>query len=383
MDPLSPPDAGHNQEDIRHMQRALELARLGTGHVAPNPLVGSVIVAADGRVLAEGHHARRGSEHAEINAMNKLSPEELAGATLYCNLEPCSHDGPGKLQPPCAPQVAEAGFKRVVIGMLDPNPQVQGRGVEQLKAAGLDVTVGVCEAEAQELNRFFVTNMLKQRPFVLLKAAQTLDGRLATRMGHSKWISNLNARKLAHGLRAECDAVLVGSGTVWHDDPKLNVRHVPGRDPWRLVLDSRLSLSLDYQVFSDELVEKTILFTAERHAPERLQPFQERGITVVQLPLDGAHLDLRRVIRAAYERGITSILVEGGEHLLTRFIEKRLADAFYLVIAPKIIGRGVDTVGDLSLDRMDEAVTFSDMRYRLLDDQVIFEGKFKECLLDS
>lgn len=373
----------HHREHQVHMQRALELAVLGTGYVAPNPLVGAVIVGGDGQVLAEGYHHRHGAEHAEINALNKVKDLDLSQATLYCNLEPCSHEYPGKINPPCAQQVIQAGFKRVVIGSLDPNPAVQGRGVQLLKEAGIDVITGVCEAESQRLNQIFSTNMLRQRPFVLLKAAQTLDGRLATRTGHSKWISNLNARTEAHALRAKYDAVLVGSGTVWHDDPKLNVRHVTGRDPWRLVLDSRLSLSLDSLVFSDELAHKTILFTAQRHSAEALKPFFDRGIQVIQLPLNGAHLDLRSVIQAAYERGITSILVEGGEHLLTRMIENRYADALYLVIAPKIIGRGVDTVGDLSLDSMDEAVTFTDIHYRIMDDQVIFEGKFAECLLDS
>lgn len=378
----------NQHSDQYWMQRTLELARRGRGHVAPNPLVGALIVSAQGKCLAEGYHRKHGEAHAEIEALRALKESEHAGtdlsqATLYCNLEPCSHSDADKINPPCAPALIAAGFGRVVIGMLDPNPKVQGRGVEQLRAAGIQVDLGVCEAECQRLNRIFSTQIQKQRPYVLVKAAQTLDGRIATRTGHSRWISNHNARARSHELRAEYDAVLVGSGTVWHDDPKLNVRHVEGRDPYRLVLDSRLNLSLDYQVFSDELKEKTIVFTAEHHSSERFAHFTQQGIEVIQVPVDDGRLELRSVLKAAYARGITSILVEGGERLLTRLLQCKFADAMYVVIAPKIIGRGVDTVGDLSLDRMDEAIRFRDVHYEILDDQVIFEGIFETCLLDS
>lgn len=377
-----------NSVDEKWMQRALKLAAQGKGYVSPNPLVGAVIVDENGQALAEGFHRKHGAPHAEIEALKALAESEYAAAdlsqaTLYCNLEPCSHSGAGKINPPCAPALLEAGFKRVVIAMLDPNPKVSGRGVALLREAGIEVEVGICEAEARRLNRIFCTHILKQRPYVLVKAAQTLDGRIATRTGHSRWISNHNARARSHVLRAEYDAVLVGSGTVWHDDPKLNVRHVEGPDPYRLVLDSRLNLSLDYQIFSDELKEKTIVFTSLHHDPSRFAHFTEQGIKVLQVEIDNGRLDLKAVLKAAYAEGITSILVEGGERLLTRLLECKYADAMWVVIAPKIIGRGVDTVGDLSLDRMDEAIQFEDVHYEILDDQVIFEGTFARCLLDS
>jgi len=241
--------------DESYMRLALRLARKGAGRVSPNPMVGAVVVDPSGEIISTGYHPEFGKPHAERIALKKLG-YKASGATLYVNLEPCCHHGKTL---PCTEAIIKSGVKRVVVGVLDPNPQVSGRGVEILRKHGIEVKVGVLEEECKWLNRGFFKWVLKGIPYVVLKWAQTLDGKIATVTGESKWISSERALNYAHRLRAESDAVVVGKNTVLADDPELTVRRVRGVDPLRVVLDSKLELPLDRKIF--HVPPKTLVFT--------------------------------------------------------------------------------------------------------------------------
>ncbi len=234
------------QEDERWMKRALRLAEKGRGRTSPNPMVGAVLVK-NGKSVGEGYHVKAGTDHAEIIAL-KRAGEEARGAILYLNLEPCTHYG---RTPPCAPAVIEAKVKRAVIGMEDPNPSVRGRGLESLKRAGLDVEVGILEKECRRLNEAFCKYITKKEPFVILKVAATLDGKIATREGDSKWISGETSRRFVHRMRDQVDGVVVGIGTVLKDDPQLTARIKKGRDPYRVILDSQLRIPEEAKVIGN------------------------------------------------------------------------------------------------------------------------------------
>lgn len=373
-----------------HMHRAIHLARQGMGRVSPNPLVGAVIVDATGTVKAEGYHAYHGAVHAEVDALNNYARQwghrsMPAGTTLYCNLEPCSHQGKGKINAPCAPQVIAAGFSRVVIAMVDPNPRVQGQGIQQLRDAGIEVIVGTCQAEALSLNRIFCTHMLKKRPHILLKMAQTLDGRIASHTGDSQWVTNEKARALGHTLRAQYDAVMVGSGTALHDNPRLNVRLVSGRDPVRVLIDGALKTPASHHLFQDELAPKTYVYTApgtlRNHS--HLASYTQQGAQLVPLALNAqGRLPLDQVMTHLYQQGIFSVMVEGGAGLITALLQQQLADSVHVAIAPKILGSGIAAIGDLHCVTMAEARPLYDVTYTQVDQQMICEGHFQPCLPD-
>jgi len=339
--------------DERFMQRALALARKGEGSVSPNPLVGAVIVR-DGRIIAEGFHRRCGGNHAEIDAISHAT-EAIAGATFYITLEPCSNYG---RTPPCIEALIAHRPGRVVVGTIDPNPLVSGRGIEALKQSGIETEVGVLEGACREINRVFFKYIRTGLPYVTLKFAQTLDGRIATASGHSRWISSPPSLRFAHRLRAVHDAILVGAGTVLTDDPKLTCRLVRGRDPLRIVVDSRLNLSPEATVFSDG---KRTLAAATRHAPaERRRLLEKKGIEVMEIGEDpSGRVDLRELLLLLGKREISSLLVEGGAAVATSFLKENLADRLIVILAPKIVGVGIDAIGDLGVRRMDDALVFS------------------------
>lgn len=373
-----------------HMHRAIALARQGMGRVSPNPLVGAVIVDAEGNVRAEGYHAYHGAVHAEIDALNHYARQfgtrhMPPGTTLYCNLEPCSHQGKGKINAPCAPQIIAAGFSRVVVGMQDPNPRVQGNGIAQLQAAGIDVITEICHAEAQHLNRIFRTHILHQRPHILLKMAQTLDGRIASLSGDSQWVTNARARARGHALRAQYDAVMVGSGTAIHDNPRLNVRLVEGRDPIRILIDGALKTPASHHLFQDELAAQTRVYTApgtlRNHS--HLASYTHRGAQLIPLPLNTqGRLPLDQVMAHLYQQGVYSVMVEGGAGLITALLQHKLADSAHIAIAPKILGTGIAAIGDLHCVTMAEALPLYDVTYTQVDQQMICEGHFQPCLPD-
>jgi diaminohydroxyphosphoribosylaminopyrimidine deaminase/5-amino-6-(5-phosphoribosylamino)uracil reductase len=319
--------------DERLMRRALALAARGLGETNPNPVVGCV-VARDGRVVGQGFHRRAGGPHAEVIALGQAGAR-ARGATLFVTLEPCAHHG---RTPPCAPLVAAAGLARVVVATRDPDPRVSGRGLGLLRRAGVAVTLGVCAAEAEWLNRRFLTAARRRRPFVLLKAALTLDGRIATAAGRSRWITGLAARREARGLRRLHDAVLVGIRTVLADDPLLLPEPRTRRPFTRVVLDTRLRLPPDGRLArSASLRTPVVVLTAPRASGARRRALEARGVSVVEVAATSG-IAPARALAALYARGITSVMVEGGSEVLGSFLAARLVDEVALFRAPLLLG---------------------------------------------
>jgi len=315
------------------MRRALELAARGAGETNPNPLVGCVIVRA-GRVVGQGHHQRAGGPHAEIVALERAG-ERARGATLYVNLEPCCHAG--KRTPPCAPRVVASGVRRVVAAMPDPSPRVQGRGLALLRRAGITVVSGVLGQEARRLNARHATAARERRPFVLLKAATTLDGRIATARGESKWITSPSQRREARRLRRLHDGVLVGIGTVLADDPLLLPAPAVSRPFYRVVLDSRLRLPLSSRlVRSARRAPVWVACVAAAARKRRL--IEAKGVVVIEGRARAGRVALRSVLGELWRRGLTSVMVEGGSELLGAFLAERLFDQIALFRAPLVLG---------------------------------------------
>src|SRR5512136_472792 len=308
------------REDERWMRRVLRLAEKGRGRTSPNPMVGAVLVK-DNKVVGDGYHTKAGEAHAEIVALQRAG-EGARGATLYLNLEPCAHYGK---TPPCAPRVVEEGVKRVVIGMEDPNPLVRGKGMEILRGAGLDVDVGIQEKECWRLNEAFCKYILQKVPFVILKVAATLDGKIATRNGDSKWISGEASRRLVHRLRDQVDGVVVGIGTVLKDNPLLTTRIRGGRDPYRIVLDSRLRIPEEANVIGTS-PSKAIIAATELASREKIEKLEERGVRILILDSREGRVDLKACLSKLGEMGITSLLVEGGSHINGSLLDEGLFD---------------------------------------------------------
>lgn len=359
------------EKDVFHMKRALRLARRGEGRVSPNPMVGAVLVK-NGRIIGEGYHERFGGPHAEVNAFDRAT-ESPAGATLYVTLEPCSHQGK---TPPCVDRILRERPVRVVVGVSDPNPLVAGRGLARLREEGIAVTSGVLERECRAQNEAFFKFMETGLPFVTVKFAQTLDGRIATATGHSRWVSSGPSLKYAHRLRSLHDAILVGAGTVRTDDPDLRVRLVRGRNPLRVVLDSSLSLSPEAGVFRNLEEAETVVFATDRCDREIMKRFRDRGIEVAVVPAgkDG-RVDLSAVLRALAGRGVSSLLVEGGSAVITSFVREGLADRFVAIVASKLAGRGIETVGDLGILAMDEAFPLRFLSIRRSGEDVVLDAR--------
>ena len=307
------------------MRRAIELAEEGKGKVRPNPLVGCVIVH-QGKIIGEGYHAQYGGPHAEVNAIASVSdPKLLADATAYVSLEPCSHWGK---TPPCANLLIEKGIKSVVIATLDPNPLVAGKGVKLLEEAGISVQVGLLEQEARWQNRRFFCQIEQQRPYIILKWAQTTDGFVARENFDSKWISGAQSRQLVHQWRAEEQAILVGKNTALHDNPRLNVRDWTGSDPIRVVLDSRLELPADLHLFDQQV--PTLCYNT-------LKSKKLTNLEWVQLP----QLSLEALLADLHARQIQSVLIEGGSQTLNQFLAAGLWDEARVFTAPIHFERGI------------------------------------------
>ncbi|MDT9546692.1 MAG: bifunctional diaminohydroxyphosphoribosylaminopyrimidine deaminase/5-amino-6-(5-phosphoribosylamino)uracil reductase RibD [Chlorobium phaeovibrioides] len=358
-------------EDERFMAHCLLLARRGAGSVSPNPMVGSVIVR-EGEVVGEGYHEVFGGPHAEVNAIASVADGEvLRRSTLYVNLEPCSHYGK---TPPCADLIVEKGIRRVVIGCGDPNPQVAGRGVARLRAAGIEVQEGVLEAESKRLNEAFITSHAEGRPFVALKLAETLDGRIATVDGGSKWITGEAARREVHRLRCSYDAVLSGAAPIRADGSRLTVRHCAGRNPLRVVLDPSLSLSPDAPVFGEEA--RTLVFASERMAGSpAAERHAARGIESVFVEEGRGGLDLRAVLDELHRRQVLSVMVESGGRLSASLARERLLDKLYMFIAPKLFGGdALASFGPLGVSSPAEALAFRFEPPRCVGEDILLEA---------
>ena len=367
--------------EYRSMQRALQLAEGGRGRTSPNPMTGCVVVKG-GRVIGEGFHERHGARHAEAAAIESCreNGESPRDAHLYCNLEPCATAYRGKLTPPCAAAIIRAGIARVTVATLDPNPHVSGAGIRLLREAGIEVTVGVEAEAALLLNVPFFTAAHYGRPYVHLKIAQSLDGRIAARGGDSRWITDADARRIVHRMRAEHDAVLVGRGTALHDDPRLTVRDVeagarPAAPPWRVVLDSRLTLPATVRLASDEHAAHTILLTTDQADLVRRREFAARAVQVhVVAAGAGGRPDIDAVLQALYARGIRSLLVEGGGAVYTSFLRAGRFDRLSVFVAPLLIGDGVAAVGDLGIERIAGATRLQSVTTTVINDQVMVSG---------
>ena len=323
------------QEDIEYMRRAMELAERGVGFTNPNPMVGAVIVKG-GKVIGEGWHERCGEWHAERNAFKNCTvPAE--GATMYVTLEPCCHYGK---TPPCTEAIIEHGIARVVVGMEDPNPLVAGKGIALLREAGIEVVCGVEEEALQEQNRVFLKYISTKLPWVAMKTAMTLDGKIATRTGDSKWITGAEARAYVHELRHRFMAIVVGIGTAVADDPLLNCR-IEGRgvrQPIRVVVDSNARLSLDSQLVKTAGEYRTIVAHTRFAPEERVKALREAGVEMLLCKEKEGLVDVRNLLELLGQSGIDSILLEGGGSLNYTFLAEGLADELYAFIAPKIVG---------------------------------------------
>ncbi len=352
-----------NKIDKKYMQRAIELALRARGRTSPNPLVGAVIVK-DGHIIGEGYHQKAGTPHAEIHALQSAGTE-ASGATLYVSLEPCCHHG---RTPPCTEAIIKAGIKRVVIAAMDPNPKVAGKGSEILQQAGIETEVGVMREAAVQLNEVFFKYIQSGMPFVALKTAMTLDGKIAAHTGDSRWITGADARKYVHQLRNTYDAILVGIGTVLADNPQLNTRldDEQGRNPIRIVIDSNLELPVDSIIAQSSKQQPTIVFCGTNSDEGKAQPLAALGVEIIKLELEEDKVPLSEAMSILAGREITSILVEGGAEINASFIHTGLVDKLFWFIAPKIVGgRGAPSpVGGDGCEFMNEAVqlTISEVR---------------------
>ena len=367
--------AGQFQDfDEQMMARAISLARNGLGRTSPNPLVGAVIVR-DGRIVAEGWHRKAGTPHAEIHALN-MAGELARGATVYVSLEPCAHYG---RTGPCARALVEAGVSRVVVAMTDPNPKVAGKGIAILQEAGIQVTTGVLEQEARQLNEVFLKWMTTGLPFVALKTAMTLDGKIATAAGQSQWITNEASRYETHRLRDVYDGILVGINTALADNPALTTRlkEYPGRNPVRIVVDSRARLPLESKLVTDGAARTIVAVTAGAPA-DRLEALRSAGAEVI-VAGSGDQVDMHSLMEQLGAMKISSVLVEGGGSVNFSLLQAGLVDRVYAFIAPKLVG-GRDALTPVEgegFQELDRAVELENIQLRQLGSDVLLTGIVK------
>ncbi len=355
------------------MRRAIELARKGGGFVHPNPLVGCVIVK-DGQVIAEGYHEKYGEFHAERNALTHCKTE-TKDALLYVTLEPCCHHGK---TPPCTEIIIEKGIKKVFVGILDPNPLVAGKGVKMLQDAGIEVEVGICENEIRELNKVFLKYITTKRPYVIMKTAMTLDGKIAAHTGDSKWVTNDESRKMVHELRSEMAGVVVGINTVLSDDPMLTCR-LDGNyhQPTRIVVDSRLRIPVDCQLVKTAKEYRTIVATTQNDARRDDVHIVSTGVEIIECQSNNNRVDINDLMTRLGSMGIDSLLLEGGGTLNAAFLEAGCVDEVWAFIAPKIIG-GNDAktpVSGKGIDRMCDAINLQDIDIQNINGDILIKGK--------
>lgn len=347
----------------KFMQCALDLSL--KGNPSPNPFVGCVIVK-EGEIVGEGFHEKFGEAHAEINALNKVG-EKSRDAVMYVSLEPCNHYGK---TPPCTKKIIDAGIKKVVIAMQDPNPLVNGKGIQALKKAGIEVNLGLMEEEARKLNEVYIKFQSKRKPFVILKAAVSLDGRIATKEFNSKWISSEESRKKVHELRSKIDAILVGGNTVLKDNPKLTSRIEGGRNPLRVIVTTK-KISSNYNVFNDS----NFLIATTKKENFSGKKFEGK---VLELKKENNLVDLKTLLYLLAERKVSNVLVEGGSQILTSFLKEKLADKLMLFISPKILGNdSIPVFGSLEIKKVKEGVELINPTFTKIGKDVLFTADLK------
>ncbi len=363
--------------DSFFMRRALHLAERARGMTSPNPMVGAVVVK-NGRIIAEGYHAGPGELHAEALALLH-SEKRSEKATLYVSLEPCCHID--KRTPPCTRAILRSGVKRVVVAMKDPNPKVSGRGIEELRSNGIEVIVGILEEKARKLNEIYIKYITTGIPFVTMKVAMTLDGKIATPEGQSKWITGEKARRLVHRMRRGVDSIMTAEGTVLVDDPELTVRlhrdkTEAARNPKRIVIAPRLEIPLEYKVFS--VPPETLVVTRiTEETKEKVQALVRKGVRILEC--EGERVDLQWLMKTLGGMGITSVMMEGGSSLNAYALQDGIVDKVAFFIAPKIIGgkESCPAIGGKIFRRLEEAYTLKDAGIRKIGDDFLIEGYLK------
>ena len=353
------------------MKKCIMLAKKSLGETSPNPYVGCVIVK-NGKIIAEGFHKKSGEPHAEIEALNHAN-EPVEGATLYSNLEPCCHKN--KKTPPCTQRIIKEGIKRVVIANLDPNEFVSGKGIQELRDAGLEVITDVLKVEGEILNEVFFTNMTKKSPFIHIKWAQTLDGKIATNSYHSKWITNEESRKNSHRERSLYDAIVVGENTINFDNPALTTR-LSGtvKCNKRIIISKNLDLKKESHVFNDDFAEQTLIISNKE-----INVFD--GITNIYCPLINDQFDLTHLLNLIYEQGIKSLYIEGGMQIISSFIEQNLYDRLSIYMAPKLLGAGIH-FDQIQKSSMSDAIEFEFGHWQKFQNDMLFESRINICLQD-
>lgn len=362
--------------DVDYMKRALRLARKGRGKTSPNPMVGAVVVK-KGAIVGEGFHPGPGAPHAEVVALNQAG-KRAKGATLYTNLEPCCHTE--KRTPPCADTLLKCGIRRVVAAMTDPNPLVSGRGLELLRKAGVEVTEGVLREEAERLNEVFIKYITTQKPFVILKVAMTLDGRIATAEGSSRWITGEPARLEVHRLRSEVDAVMIGIGTVLADDPMLTARRPGMRNPIRIVIDPNLRIPLKAKLVTSVSEAPTFLIAAASASTEKIRKLEKAGVQVALLPQANKKISFDDIFERLGKAGIASVLIEGGGRVNGMALRGGVVDKVIFYIAPKLLC-GEDArsaVAGKAIPSLGDALLLEDVQVRKSGGDLRIEGYLKK-----
>jgi diaminohydroxyphosphoribosylaminopyrimidine deaminase / 5-amino-6-(5-phosphoribosylamino)uracil reductase len=356
-------------KDEFFMRRALFLAKKGADRVKPNPMVGAVLVK-NGRIIAEGYHKFFGGDHAEVNALKNISKVRIKGAVLYVTLEPCCYFGK---TPPCTNFLISKGLNELVVAMRDPNPLVAGKGISYLKANGVNVRVGVLEDEAKLLNRVFVKNKMQELPYLSIKLGTTLDGKIATHHGSSKYITNESSRKHVHFLRSRVDAVLTTSETVIKDNPHLGLRYVRGNEPLRVIIDSELRTDLSSLVYRNSNV---LVVTTSKSSKLKRGLFLKKGVEL--MVYKRKRLVLKDVLHDLYKRGVSDLMTEAGSHLTTSLLKEGLVDTVTLFIAPKLLGNdGIPFFGDLGVKSLNSVLNLENVVFQQFDDNIMVSGLLK------
>lgn len=366
-------------KDEEYMRLAIELAKKGEGYVNPNPMVGAVLVK-DDKIIGKGYHAYYGGLHAERNAINNCR-ESVQGACLYVTLEPCCHYGK---TPPCVEVIIESGISKVVIGTLDVNPKMSGKSIEILKQHSIKVIYGVLEEECKKLNKVFCKFITTQQPYVIMKYAMTMDGKIATHANHSKWISGTQARERVHQTRHAVSAIMVGVQTILQDDPLLTCRIENGKNPIRIVCDTNLRTPLTSQIVKTANSIRTYIATTCQDE-KRLAPYREQGCQFIQVGKKESHIDLVELMRILGSMGMDSVLIEGGAHLNWSALHQRIVDELQVYIAPKIFGGIAKTpVSGEGVEYPDEAIQLNTYAVTKLGEDYLIESEVKySCLRES
>ncbi|MDD5634054.1 MAG: bifunctional diaminohydroxyphosphoribosylaminopyrimidine deaminase/5-amino-6-(5-phosphoribosylamino)uracil reductase RibD [Candidatus Omnitrophica bacterium] len=361
------------QKDTKYMKTALALAAKAKERTYPNPMVGAVIVK-NGRIIGEGYHRKAGLPHAEVNAIRRAG-KRCVGADMYITLEPCDHYGK---TPPCTKAIIENGIRRVTFGMRDPNPITAGKGIERLKKAGIRVKIGLCKNEAERLNRKYIKFITKRLPYVTLKLAQSLDGKIAARDGSSKWISSEDSRMFVRRMRSDYDAILIGAGTAVKDDPCLLAKGGKGRNPLRIVVDSRLKMSLTSNLIKTAAKAPVLIATTHFAPTARIKKFSSvKGVEVIKTDTSKGRVALRALLKLLAEKGIVNILSEGGSALAGSLFDEALVDEIIFFISPKIIGGEYTSVRGNGVKNIKNVIKLENVEYQVLGEDILARGSVK------